>query len=229
MAWRGRGRGRGGPPPHSSTNGADTEPEGPPPLFPEVPQPEVPPATAEDQILLQHWRSLTNAFRTSCYRIDPKAEKRKVVDDPYATSKDAGGASQKLPLTSILTLDAKYFPEELFSGAEKRAAARASTLRLPDQKKPSGEADIFERFAALEKSGARAEEGAGAERRAGGAPASREGQPGQDNEDGEEELGEEEDEEEGFNDEMDLVMNENYDDDEGYMDDDDGGDGEGIF
>ncbi len=69
----------------------------------EVPQPEVPPATAEDQILLvrhlrcswlpdvsgtgatgmmvgvclqQHWRSLTNAFRTSCYRIDPKAEKR---------------------------------------------------------------------------------------------------------------------------------------------------------
>ena len=46
-------------------------------------------------------------------------------------------------------------------------------------------ADIFERFAALEKSGAKAEEGAGAERRAGGAPAGREGQPGQDNEDGE--------------------------------------------
>ena len=46
-------------------------------------------------------------------------------------------------------------------------------------------ADIFERFAALEKSGARAEEGAGVERRAGANPAGREGQPGQDNEDGE--------------------------------------------
>lgn len=34
MAWRGRGRGRGAPPTHSSSNGADTEPEGPPPLFP---------------------------------------------------------------------------------------------------------------------------------------------------------------------------------------------------
>ena len=42
------------------------------------------------------------------------------MDDPYATSKEVAGASQKLPLTSILTLDAKYFPEELFSSAEKR-------------------------------------------------------------------------------------------------------------
>ena len=46
-------------------------------------------------------------------------------------------------------------------------------------------ADIFERFAALEKSGAVGEEGAGAERRAGGTLPSREGQRGQDHEDGE--------------------------------------------
>ena len=44
----------------------------------------------------------------------------KIVDDPYATSKDAAGGAQKIPLTSILTLDANYFPEELFSSAEKR-------------------------------------------------------------------------------------------------------------
>ena len=42
------------------------------------------------------------------------------MDDPYAQSKDADGIRQKLPLTSILTLDAKYFPEELFSSSEKR-------------------------------------------------------------------------------------------------------------
>ena len=42
------------------------------------------------------------------------------MDDPYAQSKDANGSRQKLPLTSVLTLDAKYFPEELFSSSEKR-------------------------------------------------------------------------------------------------------------
>lgn len=46
-------------------------------------------------------------------------------------------------------------------------------------------ADIFERFAALEKSGARAEDTAGSERRAGGTQPNTEGQRGQDNEDGE--------------------------------------------
>lgn len=46
-------------------------------------------------------------------------------------------------------------------------------------------ADIFERFAALEKSGAKGEEGAGQERRAGGNLPSREGQRGQEHEDGE--------------------------------------------
>ena len=45
-------------------------------------------------------------------------------------------------------------------------------------------ADIFERFAALEKSGARAEDGAGPERRAGDNLPAREGQRRQDNEDG---------------------------------------------
>ena len=44
----------------------------------------------------------------------------KIMDDPYAQSKDANGCRQKLPLTSVLTLDAKYFPEELFSSSEKR-------------------------------------------------------------------------------------------------------------
>ena len=44
----------------------------------------------------------------------------KITDDPYAQSKDANGCRQKLPLTSVLTLDAKYFPEELFSSSEKR-------------------------------------------------------------------------------------------------------------
>ena len=72
-------------------------------LAQEVEVPEVPPATPKDLVLLvcqsslrifplrcsaqssavmmgvctqQHWRSLTRAFQTSCYRIDPKAEKR---------------------------------------------------------------------------------------------------------------------------------------------------------
>ena len=53
----------------------------------------------------------------------------KVVDDPYATTKDAAGGAQKMPLTSILTLDAKYFPEELFSSAEKRCGHHRTEVR----------------------------------------------------------------------------------------------------
>ncbi|CAK0780674.1 hypothetical protein CVIRNUC_005135 [Coccomyxa viridis] len=229
MSWRCRGRGRGGPPPHGTSSGVDAEPEGPPPLFPEMKVPDVPLVTGDEEVLLMHWRALRQAFKSSCYHLDPKAEKRKITDDPYAQSKDANGCRQKLPLTSVLTLDAKYFPEELFSSSEKRAAAETAAHRLVDQQKASGEADIFERFAALEQSSGRDDEAAGQARQAGGAPPGREGQQGQGNNDGEEDIAEEEEDEEGYNDEIDLVMNENYDDDEGYMDDDDGGDGEGTF
>ena len=55
----------------------------------------------------------------------------KPVDDPYALSKEPAGKAQKMPLTSILTLDAKFFPEELFTSSQKRSRhALQCTLRL---------------------------------------------------------------------------------------------------
>ena len=55
----------------------------------------------------------------------------KPLDDPYALSKEPAGKAQKMPLTSILTLDAKFFPEELFTSSQKRSThALQCTLRL---------------------------------------------------------------------------------------------------
>lgn len=55
----------------------------------------------------------------------------KPLDDPYALSKEPAGKAQKMPLTSILTLDAKFFPEELFTSSQKRSRhALQCTLRL---------------------------------------------------------------------------------------------------
>ena len=51
-----------------------------------------------------------------------------VEDDPYA-SLSRKKAVDRAPLSSVLTLDSRYFPEELFSATEKRCDREMSLNR----------------------------------------------------------------------------------------------------
>jgi hypothetical protein len=43
-----------------------------------------------------------------------------VKDDPYGVVPRGKAQVSRAPLSSVLTLDSKYFPDELFSSTEKR-------------------------------------------------------------------------------------------------------------
>ncbi|KAK9915033.1 hypothetical protein WJX75_003877 [Coccomyxa subellipsoidea] len=208
---------------------AAAELEKPPQLFPKIELPIVPDLDKDGTQLLGYWRYLTSFYKSSCYHLKTaEANKRSVEDDPYA-SLSRSKAVDRAPLSSVLTLDSKYFPEELFSATEKRASVRATSTKafLPIGGMEAG-ADIFDRFAKLE-SGEGAEEEMGGKRRAGGGASTREeGQKerGADGQEDEEQLPEDE-EDEVFEDEDDYLMGETFDDDEGYDDPYNDGDDEG--
>ncbi|GLI71236.1 hypothetical protein VaNZ11_016357 [Volvox africanus] len=216
-----------------------TAPAGPPPLFPEVELPEHPEITSRDKMLLLRRFELTHRSKTSPYFLElPQAHQDTGTleegFDPYRApqpGKDgsAGGGHgsgtkrARPPLSSVMTLLAEYFPEELYSSKDMRAS-RLQTLRGQDayfraQSRPDDPSGLrrLEHLAKLESLG---EEGGE------GGPGTRKTLGGEGDE--EEAAAEEElrdtDEEEDMEDD-DYYQGEHFDDDEGYGDAlDDGGD-----
>ncbi|BDA43349.1 hypothetical protein COCOBI_04-3610 [Coccomyxa sp. Obi] len=238
MFGRGRGRGRGGRGGRSMTpaalrnevgDAAAAELERPPQLYPELELPVVQDLDSEGTQLLGYWRHLGHLYKSSCYHLTSTDAKRGPInDDPYASLSRAKAAVNRAPLSSVLTLDKKYFPEELFSATEKRASVRASSTKAFQSAGGTKDigADLFERFAKLE-SGANAEEGRAGKRRAGGAAgAGEEGAKEGEGDEDEEQL-QADDDDEAFQEDDDYLMTEAFDDDEGYDDPYGDGDDEG--
>lgn len=227
------GRGRGAPgtgPVARDDEGNVLPPEAPkpPPLFPEIELPEFPELNSKDKLLLIRRHELIGSWRASPCFLEKQAD-TKVGLDAQMTGQAVGGgksvaARPRPPLSSVVTFTSFYFPEELWSQQDKRAAGmgQGRAAQAEFWKKQSALAvtktglQVMEDLARMEGNARAAGGGEGA---AGGAQ-------------GEEEegmLAEEEDEDDDVPEDDDYVQGDYFDDDEGYDVDDDGPDEGPIF
>ena len=215
--------------------------DGPPPLFPKTMRmPPPPELTERDEALLKYRRQLSSAWRNSCYFLDkePEASKYPEVTIEHYSDQSAraakSGAAEKAQLSQILTLNAQYFPVELYGGRGRRKRRRDEDDNPNIWHVPEGHAtqDIsrLDRLARLEKKmeeeenkrAALAEEKAAKEGPKDAEKKKGEGEEG----DGEEEEGDDDD---YWDDDDDYQQAGAFDDDDGYDDDFGDNDGEAYF
>ncbi|DBA93149.1 TPA: hypothetical protein ACH3X2_003461 [Trebouxia sp. C0005] len=219
MSGRGRGRGRGrGPilPKVTDDEGNVVPPSefGPPPLFPNVELPPMLEIEAQDQRLMERWRGLNQYYIKSPYHLrgPPKGK------DP-----SAGQDAKRLAM--VMTLDPRYFPEELYTSKERKVSSRAASASAQqaywaaEASKISNDNPMLDRLARLEteygKSTPEKGEEGGQKKKA---------------EDGEAEEDEPiEEDEDDFQDDDDYYQGNVFDDDEGYDDALDDGDDGAIY
>lgn len=202
--------------------------EGPPPLFPEAPLPPPLEATAKERVLLLRKRDLLSSWKASPFFIEPtKVAKRKEADfhvPRYSDKEEKKPKKARLPLTAVMTLVPEYFPEELYSAQEKRAAQRLK-LGQPQGSYWSGHAARKAGGGALDRIDQLAQLEGKMEEEEGG-----KNKPGEGEDPGEEEDVVVDTDDDEVMEEDDYYQGEHFDDDEGYDDYDDGGGDDGpIF
>ncbi|KAK9830521.1 hypothetical protein WJX72_012199 [[Myrmecia] bisecta] len=235
---RGRGRGRGGAPGPTARDDegkvVPTEVSGPPPLFPEMERmPPVPNLRPEDERLLHRRRDLMRSYKRSAFYIEePKPKKVGLAADleRYSNKFAATPQTQRPALHSVVALQPKYFPEELYSSKDRKASSKAASSQAQkkfwaasEARKAGETSNLFDDLAKLEDADEAGGGGAGPSGRAagGGEEKRKEGAPPEEEED----LEAEEEEEDGFVEDDDYYQGENFDDDDGYDDYDDGDEG----
>lgn len=221
------------------------QPEGPPPLFPEIPKSQFPPlpqdipTQTERQLIWRH--QLVHAWRHSLYFLKAGtdggsgANKRHKADfvesykdqEKAAAAAGAAGSGAVDPTaacTVTMTLHPQYFPEELYSKQKRLAKGAAEKAYWAGQNQRRAKAKAATEDLALGK----LDELARREDKASGAG---KGPGGGGGEEGEEALVEEfEEEEDELPDDDDYNQGNMFDDDDGYGDDlDDGGGDQAIF
>ncbi|KAL6778763.1 RPC31 [Auxenochlorella protothecoides x Auxenochlorella symbiontica] len=189
---------------------------GPPPMFPEMDLPEVPEgvSTVTERCLLRR-HELQHAWRNSCFHLTPAAFE--------AAGKKGTGPTPMQELTQILTLDPRYFPQELFGAKDTKASRgnQAGMWAAAAARRQRGEVDELGALEALAAAESRS--------RVAGGDVANGVRPAEDGEDEAEAAIDEEDEDVG-EEEDDYYVNERFDDDDGYDDDfDDGGGDDAIY
>ncbi|KAI3438623.1 hypothetical protein D9Q98_001045 [Chlorella vulgaris] len=251
----GRGGGRGGMPQPVAKNDDGSivqvqQLDGPPPLFPPIKEGRLPPVPDKlDQTIERQmrWRSHLNAsLRNSQYFLRRESEgvggKRKRAADfvqsyrevmqeaapSSATTAATGGvAAGTLPYPVTMTLDPRYFPEELYTKQKRSAnasAAEAAFWAAQREKRANTQREMTDQLALgkLDELARREDRGVGAGKGPGG-------KGGGEGEEGDEPVAEEfeEEEEDEHPEDDDYYQGDLVDDDEGYLDDyDDGGGGD---
>ncbi|KAH9565183.1 hypothetical protein CY35_04G064600 [Sphagnum magellanicum] len=234
MSFRGRGRGRGGRfggPPGILPRDEDgnvvipKKQEGPPPLYPKIQQlPDLPTITPRDEMLIKRRRQLDLALNSSPYYIEkPKAKTEGVVAEieRYSDRYRVNIRANRPPLSSVLKLAPAYFPVELLGqgrGRGRGSQVVSSTQWTLQTGLAKNDLHRLDQLASLEQRHGKDEEKGGKE--------GEEKKPGEGEGEGDEENEELEDEEEEFGDD-DYAQNFGFDDDDEYLDVDDGGDDEG--
>ncbi|KAL2614014.1 hypothetical protein R1flu_025706 [Riccia fluitans] len=226
---RGRGRGGRGFPVMRDEDGMALIPksrDGPPPLFPPLEVlPPLPDLTQKEEYLVSRRRHLESAWNVSPYFIEkPKVKSVGVAAEieRYSDRYKLTVQTKRPPLSSVLKLAPAYFPAELLGQGTQKRSTQAGGAQWTLQT-ASGKNDLhrLDQLANLEskrlKDGEDKDED-GEEKK------KKEGEEGEDDDD-EEKL---DDEEEEFGDD-DYAQNFGFDDDEDYLDmDDGGGDDEGA-
>lgn len=228
MSGRGRGRGRGrGPilPKVTDDEGNVVPPSelGPPPLFPNVELPPMLEIEAQDQRLMERWRGLNQYYIKSPYHLRGPPKDGVAADIARYTGKDSSAGQDAKRLAMVMSLDPRYFPEELYTSKERKVSSRAASASAQqaywaaEASKISNDNPMLDRLARLETeygklTPEKGEEEGGQKKKA---------------EDGEAEEDEPiEEDEDDFQDDDDYYQGNVFDDDEGYDDAlDDGDDG----
>ncbi|KAL3137784.1 DNA-directed RNA polymerase III subunit RPC7-like [Trebouxia sp. C0009 RCD-2024] len=232
MAGRGRGRGRGRGPmmpriTDDDGNVVAAADIGPPPLFPNV---ELPPTLEQeplDQRLVQRWRELSMSYRKSPYYLKPAAPKGLAADiAQYASKYKPDGMEDKKPLAMVMSLDSRYFPEELYTSKERKISTKAGSAAAQqaywaaDARKADRDPLLLERLAQMET-----ELGSKSPIRDADGNVKKKTEDGEDD-DEDEPIEEDEDD---YQDDDDYYQGNAYDDDEEYGDVDDGGDEGALY
>lgn len=192
--------------------------EGPPPDYPEVKKlPTSLPITDKFERLLDRWHMLRHAGQTGPFFIEDKKQKKDTGGfevDKFSEQSKKKRKRERLALGALITFSTYYFPLELSSEKqrkESRRLAKSSKILEAFWSNQSKEENEFEKFEELAAKGEAAEKAA----------------------EEEEEEGQEEEEEAEESDEGDegddYLMGQDFDDDDGYGESDDGGDDEGIY
>ncbi|GMH38924.1 hypothetical protein BSKO_06822 [Bryopsis sp. KO-2023] len=191
--------------------------EGPPPDYPEVKRlPTSLPISDKYERLLDRWHTLRHAGQTGPFFIEDKKRKKDVGGfevDRFSERVKKKVKRERLALGALITFSSYYFPTELSSEKqrkESRRLAKSSKALEAFWSNQSKEENEFEKFEELAAKGEAAEKAA----------------EEQEDEEGQEEEEEESDEgDEGD----DYLVGQDFDDDDGYGESDDGGDDEGIY
>eukprot|EP01018_Ginkgo_biloba_P010881 Gb_17109 [translate_table: standard] len=218
MSFRGGRGGRFGGrrpfiPPIKDENGVVKKPE-PPALFPKIETlPDLPEITKKDEELVSKRRRLETFWSASPYYIEKPKQKAVGVAaeiERYSDKYKPNLHVQRPPLSSVLKLAAAYFPPELLSQGLKRGREYRGTSQWTLQ--PNAATNDLQRLDHLEKAEKKTQE--------------REGKEDNEKKEGEGEDGEEEEIEEEEEDLGDDDYNQNFgfDDDDEYLDMDDGDD-----
>mmetsp|Transcript_26178 Transcript_26178/g.62258 ORF Transcript_26178/g.62258 Transcript_26178/m.62258 type:complete len:242 (+) Transcript_26178:81-806(+) len=231
--WRGRGRGAAGGPVARDDEGKPLEVEqsGPPKLYPDLPSlPSKPELSSKDERLLTRRHLLLDYYRSlfSPYYLEFQVSRNESVEEQIRKYNGAQEVKQKPKrpkLTQVLSLEPRYFPAELYSSVQQRQSVKAQSSEA--------QSAFFRRTAAAEGL-SRLDQLAKLESAAGEAGGKTDGPEGESKKGGEaaqeeeEDILEEQDDEE-FDEEDDYYQGEAFDDDDGYDDPYDDGDGEAFF
>eukprot|EP01025_Chloroclados_australasicus_P039453 TRINITY_DN4083_c1_g1_i10.p3 TRINITY_DN4083_c1_g1~~TRINITY_DN4083_c1_g1_i10.p3 ORF type:complete len:218 (-),score=56.66 TRINITY_DN4083_c1_g1_i10:528-1181(-) len=211
---RGRGRGRSGPAANLPLDIIQNIPQGPRPLFPEVKNPAQK-LELDDELktLVKYQRELKRNIRQSPYYL-PAEDDSKI--DGGAEEFDEGFADnaklkkkRNIPLHMVMQLDPKYFPEELYSEKQAALSKKAEELLQQRLKRLKGGAEgehNWQQLEELEK-----------------VMSAKEGQDGEGDDDDQLAHAHDEDEDDDQEDD-DYYQNQEFDDDDGYEEMDDGRD-----
>eukprot|EP00850_Spirogloea_muscicola_P011554 SM000072S21188 [mRNA] locus=s72:268587:273191:+ [translate_table: standard] len=192
-------------------------------LQPDVRLPPLPQLDARAERLLARSRQLAAAWRFSPYYLEkpaPRPVGLAAEIERYSDKYKPKARMERAPLSSVLKLTPAHFPAQLLGPEAKRRKQAAPSTAQWRQHADSAANDLqrLDRLATLEQKVEREETEKSA--------ATKDEKKAEDGDgDGEEGEGEEEEEEEEFGDD-DYAQTYGFDDDEGYMDADDGDDGE---
>ncbi|CAI5522326.1 unnamed protein product [Closterium sp. Naga37s-1] len=199
--------------------------EGPPPLFPPVEMlPELPEIAPKDEAMLQRRRRMASFWRYSAYYVDRPPPDKGVAADIAAYTKRHSGSSgatassssaPRASLTDVMDLSIAHYPAELLSaGGKKKVRKKSSNAWVVGKGSAANDLNRLDQLATLEQ---KLDKNA----------ADREGKDEEKKEGEDDEEVEEEEEEEEIG-EDDYAQNFGFDDDDEYLDEDDGADGTAL-